>query len=133
MKLPTDKFYEVARPVLESGRAVSFKVSGNSMYPFLKDGETVTIRKKESYGPGDIVLARDSISGGVVLHYVVSKAGNSYKLMGASNLVQKENCELKDIAGGLENPSISRSKIRIWNVMLPVRRCLLWIYRKFDV
>lgn len=103
------------------------------MYPFLKDGDLVTVRKKECYRPGDIVLARDSFTGSVVLHYIVCRAGCLYKLMGASNLVQEEFCRPADIAGGLESPPISRALILLWNGMLPMRRHLLWLLRKFHV
>lgn len=114
-----------------SGRAVSFAATGGSMLPFIKPGATVTLRARAAYRRGDIVLAMIRPQGRVVLHYVADCHGDCFTLMGAANLVLTERCMAGDVIGAVEAPRISRRLVALWHVLLPLRRYLLWIYRKF--
>lgn len=153
MKITTSQLFETVSPLLRDGGTVSFCISGNSMLPFLRNGERVTLIRKSEYLPGDIVLARtdrdryckDGLScrnkdvlpnsgkdGLVVLHYVVSFGDGIYKLMGSANLRQVEYCRAEDIAGYVIMPIISRHKIMSWHKFLPIRRYLLFLLRKIS-
>lgn len=103
------------------------------MRPFLSPGDMVTLRSRQDYRPGDIVFAMTRPDRKPVLHYVASAEIGGYTLMGAANLVQTEYCRAEDVAGAVELPHISRRSVLLWHRLLPLRRYLLWIYRKFSV
>lgn len=132
MKITPEAFYLMARPVLEAGRVISFIVAGDSMLPFLHDGDEVTLKRSERYRRGDIVLASSYPAGKVVLHYVAEDAGDTLILMGSANLKQVEYCRMNDVAGRVESPHICRGGLLLWHRLLPVRRYLLWLYRFFS-
>lgn len=118
------------RPVLESGRTVSFPAAGGSMRPFFRDGSVLTLKAATRYRRGDIVLARTVPHGPVVLHYVARTGADAWVLMGAANLRQKELCLPGDIAGKVVSPAFRRQWVMLWHLLLPLRRGLMWIYRK---
>lgn len=120
----------MARPVLESGRAFAFNARGRSMEPFLREGEAVTLMKRARYAPGDIVLARTRPEGEIVLHYIYGEIGDHYLLMGSANLARVERCAKSDVAGAVASPRISPAILRLWHRLLPMRRYIMWIYRK---
>lgn len=100
------------------------------MAPFLRHGEAVTLRRRHHYRRGDIVLARTYPEGRIVLHYICSVGGGIYHLMGAANLVRTEQCRECDIAACVVAPGIGRRSLMAWHRLLPVRRYLMWLYRK---
>ncbi len=100
------------------------------MFPFLTDGEQVTVRSRGVYRAGDIVFAKLAPTDQAVLHYIAGEEGEYYKLMGAANLCRVELCRKTDVAGGLEHPQVSPRKVRLWHALLPLRRYMLWLCRK---
>lgn len=99
------------------------------MFPFIKDGQEVALRRKSQYSPGDIVLAITYPERETVMHYVVKDCGDCLLLMGAANLVKYERCRKDDVTGYLHSPHVSRNRIMLWHRLLPLRRYLLWIMR----
>lgn len=95
------------------------------MRPFLRDGQRVSVRRRDAYRPGDIVLAATLPEGRVVMHYVAAVGEDTLELMGAANLRQREHCRPADVAGALEEPRISRRTVLLWHRLLPLRRLLL--------
>lgn len=129
LKLTPEELYSAARPVLEAGRAVSFHASGGSMCPFLRDGAEVRLIAAPVYRRGDVVLCR-TVDGRVVLHYIIKVEAETCTLMGAANLMQTELCHRVDIIGKMISPAVGRRGVILWHCLLPVRRYLMWIYRK---
>lgn len=115
----------MARPVLATGRAFALNISGNSMRPFLRDGERVVLKARERYEKGDVVLGKTFPEGTVVLHYVAEVREDCYLLMGAGNIRRRELCRKSDVIGALAEPAVSRRAIRLWHLLLPFRRLLL--------
>lgn len=130
MVIDPKDFFAAVRPILESGRTVTFAVTGNSMYPFLSHGTEVTIASKATYRRGDVVLAACGESRQIVLHYVADIAGDRYKLMGAANLMMTERCLKSDIIGCMVKPRVSRRAVMMWHALRPLRRHVLWTCRK---
>ncbi len=130
LKITAEELYSTARPVLDAGRAVSFRAAGNSMCPFIRDGEQVQLRASSAYRKGDVVLCMTD-ERKVVLHYIVSVGSDVCVLMGASNLKKMERCRYDAIIGRVESPAIGRMQGRIWHSIRLLRRYLLWIYRKY--
>lgn len=131
---------EVARLVAQ-GEDVTLCVKGSSMLPFIRGGEdSVILTRVSEIKDYDIVLAE--ISKGVyVLHRVVSINGDEVTLMGDGNIRGCEKCRREDVAAraiavihdGKTYDCLSPAHLRkakIWRTLLPLRRCILAIYRR---
>jgi phage repressor protein C with HTH and peptisase S24 domain len=131
---------EVGR-LLNEGERIIICVKGNSMLPFITGGrDSVELYKEQSYRKGDIVLAR-MMDERYVLHRIVRLSSDDILLMGDGSLREMEKCKLKDIAGKVSRVIrngesidctcyVERVKARLWMMMLPLRRCLLALYKR---
>ena len=70
--IPVDEKVGLYEDILEKGISLHVKATGRSMSPYLKGGETLTIRKvqPESLKRGDLIFFKDQ-SGFPVLHRIV--------------------------------------------------------------
>lgn len=139
--VPNDELIPEIERLVESGTDVVFTPKGMSMLPFIRgDMDSVLMRKVSEVSVGDIVLARLSV-GHFVLHRIVALDGEKVILMGDGNISGKESCLMKDLLavavkimkGDKVIDCMSQShrrKARIWNVLLPLRRYILAIYRR---
>ena len=129
---------DIARLVHE-GKSVSMTVKGISMLPFIKNKDIVVLEKAGNIRKFDVVLASVGKQE-YVLHRVVDVKGDRYKLMGDGNLKECEVCTAADILavackvmknGKAVDLRSDRSigKAALWNVLLPVRRWLLAVYK----
>ena len=127
---------------VEEGREVILPVNGRSMLPFIVGGiDSVALYKPGTLRKGDVVLAYTQEKG-YVIHRIDSIDGNSCALLGDGNLAQREHCQLADvkaIATHVIRPNGKRKPLnegwlrlmgKVWRLLLPVRRYLLWIYKK---
>ena len=130
-------FPEVAKLISE-GKSVTMKVKGNSMLPFIKDGDTVKLVKTDHLKLYDIVLARIDDEQ-YVLHRIIRMKDNQLILMGDGNLKGCERCKVEDVLA-LATIKVNKKeydfrsdlhlkKARIWNLLLPIRKYLLFIYK----
>ncbi|WP_448136998.1 S24 family peptidase [Sphingobacterium siyangense] len=91
-----DYFAEVQR-ILREGKEVRIRVKGNSMRPFIQDGDTVLLRAYS--GPplplGSNILAKENDK--FVFHRFVGKKNSQYILAGDGNLVLREYIAETDI------------------------------------
>ncbi len=137
-------FEEVSR-LLEQGKEVTIKVGGNSMLPFIKGlKDSIVIVKPDNLETGDIVLARLTDSSEYVIHRILEFSGPQVILMGDGNLVGTETCRREDVKGKIIriihpdgtaidcNRPDERRKARIWRRLRPVRRYLLYFYKKVN-
>jgi hypothetical protein len=138
--------------LVNEGVSVTFPVNGRSMLPFIVGGrDSVILEKPESLQIGDVVLAQvvsgdcenlDTAEKHYVVHRIVALNGENVTLMGDGNLALREHCNRTDVCakvicvvkpnGKRCSMSAWHSRIaaKIWYILLPVRRYLLWIYRK---
>jgi signal peptidase I len=72
-------------PVQLGGPTGYAVVTGNSMEPRLERGDLVVVRKRDSYGVGDVVLFQDDASGVRVLHRIVSVKNGRFVTKGDHN------------------------------------------------
>lgn len=142
MVLPNEVLLGEVSKLLAEGKSVILRTKGNSMLPFIKGGrDSVELLKRTNVLENDIVLARLA-EGRYVLHRVIAIDGEKITLMGDGNIRGNEYCDISGVCGTAvsiikENgqctdcmsPGFIR-KVRIWRRMLPLRRYLLWIYRK---
>lgn len=91
-----DYFAEVQRNLRE-GKEVRIRIKGNSMLPFIKDGDMVLLRayQGQSLALGSNILAKDKEK--FVFHRFVGKKNNQFILAGDGNLVLREYVEATDI------------------------------------
>jgi hypothetical protein len=118
------------------------------MLPFIVGGrDSVILEKPESLQVGDVVLAcvtgrNDEKS--YVVHRIVSLKNDLVTLMGDGNLALRERCRHSDVCAKvvcvvgpkgkryLPGALCYRVAAKIWYILLPARRYLLWIYRKVN-
>ena len=122
---------------LKEGKVVAIVPQGISMLPFIKGGACrVYLLKKEKVEVGDIVLA--DYHGKHLLHRVYAIDGEEITLMGDGNLEGTEQVTATDILGTVVEMVSSDGchhkpkKAWLWRKLLPVRKYLLKIHRKWD-
>lgn len=139
MIVPNEILLAEADDLLSRGIEVILMTKGNSMLPFIRgEKDSVNLKRFDAVEVGDIVLARIAPQR-YVLHRIIAIEGDTVTLMGDGNLVGTESCRLSDILGTVReiirpNGSVKKvTKGTIWRKLLPVRRYLLWVYRKLFV
>lgn len=128
--------------LVQDGVCVTFPVNGRSMLPFIVGGrDSVILEKPRELKIGDVVLAKAD-TGHFVIHRIESMDKSSLTLMGDGNLAGREHCSKSDVFAqvtcvvlpGGKRRSLGTFRFRlaakIWYILLPLRRYLLWIYRK---
>ena len=132
---------EAVRLVSE-GVSVTLPVNGRSMLPFIIGGkESVILQKPSGVQVGDVVLAWVEGCRWVV-HRIICIEGDYVTLMGDGNIVGTEHCTMADVkarvthvvdAKGKSHDIYNRWRIagaKIWWWLKPIRRYILYIYRK---
>ncbi len=128
--------------LVEDGMSVTFPVKGNSMLPFIIGGkESVILQKPSQPQVGDVVLAW--VEGcRYVVHRIIRIDGSQVVLMGDGNPAGVEHCTIGDVKAkathvvgvdGRQHDLYSKPRmlgVRIWRVLLPVRRYILGVYRR---
>lgn len=134
--VPNEILLAEAGALLAEGRDVELLVKGNSMLPFLRDErDSVRLRKQDTVEKGDIVLAMIG-PGRYVLHRVRGIQGDTLTLMGDGNIRGTESCTQADVLGTavefIRPGGTCRKpgKGRLWAALRPIRRYLLFIYRR---
>lgn len=134
------------------GVSVTFPVNGRSMLPFIVGGrDSVILEKPVDLCVGDVVLAHaipdnvahlENAEKHYVIHRIVAFSGENVVLMGDGNLVQREYCKRSEVYAkvvcvvqpngkkSLQGTFAERCAAKIWYILLPFRRYLLWIYKK---
>lgn len=130
---------EVER-LLAEGREVVLVPKGRSMLPFIRgEADKVLLRKPSVSGlrVGDIVLAR-SEAGNYIMHRIIAIHDEKVILMGDGNLQGTEEVGREGVVGKVAEiitPTGHRrkpSRAWFWRKLLPIRKYLLKIYRKWN-
>ena len=89
---------ELLQSVIRKGFPFRFKAGGFSMSPFIKDGDIVTVSPPGEVPPriGDVVIFIHPVNGSIVVHRLVAKSGNAYRVKGDNSpgmttLLPREN------------------------------------------
>lgn len=127
---------EVSR-LLQEGREVVMMPKGNSMRPFIRgEVDLVRLQQPKELKVGDIVLAY--FNEHYILHRIIAIDGEEIKLMGDGNLQGVEEVQKSDVSGVVVEiiaPDGERRKPSngyVWRNLLPVRKYLLKVYRKWN-
>ena len=136
------QFFEEIDRMLQSGHSVTMRAKGNSMFPFIRDErDSVVLQRSKNMAVGSIILARLQ-NGSYVLHRVYRLEKEEIVLMGDGNLYATERCRRNEVVGvavkvirdGRQVDCTSRKelfKACVWRKLLPVRRVLLFIGRRW--
>lgn len=142
LHLANAKILPVVIALLEEGHTVTLRLRGQSMRPFLEDNrDDALLTKAQPPKKGDIVLAEITPSQ-YVLHRIIRVNGENITLQGDGNL-NVEKCKTVNIKGlalgfyrkgstKLDSTNGRKWKTYsfIWIHLVPIRRYLLYIYRK---
>ncbi|MCF7810396.1 S26 family signal peptidase [bacterium] len=84
LDLNHEGFLELLEAVLDKGKAFRFRVAGTSMRPYIKDGDVVTIEKihRKILQIGDVVAAIHPENGRLIVHRIIKKTPNGYRIRG---------------------------------------------------
>ena len=121
---------------LKEGKVVAIVPRGISMLPFIEGGEDqVFLLKKEKVEVGDIVLV--NYRGRHLLHRIYAIDGEQITLMGDGNLEGTEQVTIGEVMGTVveivhHGRRRKPSKAWLWRKLLPVRRLLLKLHRKWN-
>ena len=122
---------------LKEGKVVPVIPQGISMLPFIKGGEDrVYLLKKDKIEVGDIVLVE--YHGKHILHRVYAIDGEKITLMGDGNLQGTERVTKEEVLGTVVDVVTAGgrhkkpTKAWLWRKLLPVRRYLLKMQRKWN-
>lgn len=126
-KVPNNTFFALIEEEIAEGKAVRFRLKGNSMFPLLRNGKDSVILKKclpDELKPMDVVLFRYRRS--YVLHRIIQRTGDDLLMQGDGSIVSMEQCTVNDVVGkviGICRPSGKIVSIESWKWTLPSR---LW-------
>jgi hypothetical protein len=122
--------------------SVTLPVNGRSMLPFIIGGqESVILQKPDTVQVGDVVLAWVEGCRWVV-HRIIRIDSDRVTLMGDGNIVGTEHCTVADVKArvthvvdvkGQPHDIYNRWRTlgaKVWWRLRPIRRYLLFIYRK---
>ena len=127
LKISNDIFFEQVLLCLKENKKVKMFVQGNSMFPFLWNGDEVLLSpaQPKTLKRGDIVLAKTEI--GIILHRIIRLKEDLVVLAGDGNVNQVEHAFLNEVYAivqcGYRNDSS-------WNVSSTYQK-LLWLLWRF--
>lgn len=134
---------EITRMFRQEGKkSVTFIVRGFSMRPFLEDGrDKIVLAPPREPKIGDVVLAEISEKR-YALHRVIKVENGIYTMRGDGNPLRMTEQFTQDKIIGLADGFIRKGKFvstdsrqwrcysAVWNILKPLRRILLAIYRR---
>lgn len=123
---------QLMQPALDEGKSVKFTVVGNSMYPVFRSGaDAVTLKKTDKVSKYDVIFYRRD-NGEYVLHRIVGKGKDGWKLCGDNQLMVEYPVKDENIIGAVtefwrKNKAVSVSRLwykiysYIWVNLIPLR------------
>ncbi len=122
--------FSLAHEMLREGKSVKMNVLGQSMIPFLRSGQCITIRPTlpNDIRRGVIVLAQVSKQKYVV-HRVYKIDSEQITLLGDGN-VNPEYVRREQICGTVDSSPFEQRLARLWQWMRPLRRYPLAVLRR---
>jgi len=124
--------HEMLCTVLNKGMTFRFKARGSSMSPFLKDGDVLTISPKRQnfFGKGDVVAYRHQMLNKIVIHRIIGKKNGFYMLKGDNTAGNTDLVCEKDILGYVSRVERNGEKAHFG---LGPERYLISLLTRFDL
>jgi len=107
LRLDSRELKAVTDSVFHKGNAVTFKAGGSSMWPFIRDMDTVTLVSVDQvkFGLGDIVGFLHPASGNFLVHRIVTLRNGAVQIKGDNCLFSDGWIEKDQITGVLSGIS----------------------------
>ena len=125
---------ELLSSSLEAGAEARIAVDGRSMLPLIRPGDTLVIGAPSVEGPrrGDVVAVRGMPAGGLLLHRVVRRTGQTLEIRGDNTAVGNGEFQVGEIIGVVT--AVERGGRRVWygagrlgrTVAFAVRHGVVW-------
>jgi signal peptidase I len=160
VSLKCSEFSGISTQILNNGGSFSFKAHGSSMYPFICDGDILTVKQVEysALKVGDVAFYRSS-NDRLIVHRIVDKKLQSNKLMllmRGDSVFNNDGWIYSDQVLGkvvsiqqdkkfiqLDQRGLLRSIMYSWNKLYPLgpfsfhltlkgKRGLSWLLRRFQ-
>lgn len=135
--LPNEVLLGEVERMLDEGREVLMVPKGRSMLPFIRgEVDKVLLSKPKELKVGDIALAW--VDDRYVMHRVIAIDGQKVTLMGDGNLQGREQTTRDQVVGVVvdiitpEGRHHKPTRGWLWRKLLPVRKYLLKVYRKWN-
>jgi signal peptidase I len=92
---------ELLQAVMKKGIPFTFRVSGASMFPFICDGDVVTVSPQGGRAPrfGDVVLRLAADGQQVLVHRVIGTSGGAYLTKGDASSMADGLVALEHVLG----------------------------------
>lgn len=144
-RLKAKDILSAAKELMDDGKRVRITVTGNSMYPFLRDGKDsveLTHVNYENIRFGDILLVLQN-DGVYIMHRLIRKRRNYFYLNGDAGRYREGPLYAEQIVAGVirvwrkdkeikcSNP-LWRGLSFIWFLLLPFRKYLIRSYGMFS-
>lgn len=115
--------------VIQKGLPFRFKAGGFSMSPFIKDGDIVTVSPLGEVPPriGDVVIFIHPVNGNIVVHRLVAKSGNTYRVKGDNSPGMTTLLPRETVLGRLVR--LERNGIRVLFGLGPERLFIAFLTR----
>lgn len=142
--IPNTVFFENLEQMLAEGHSVELRCLGASMQPYLRgDGSEIMVASRftpDELIPGAIVLFR--YHGEHICHRIIRRDEDNMSLQGDALIKNQEHITIDDVVGIIRTiirrnhkPASTQTKAarfywRCWRRLSPIRKYLLWIYRR---
>jgi len=129
MIVKNEIFFDFIIEEINQGREVLINVKGNSMLPFLKDGQRIALSpiKSSNIKLGDVVLAKWNNK--YILHRVVSKNSFQVSLAGDNNLSLVEKTGMENIIAKLKGTFNTNNKFNSYTTFDRILGLLWYLTR----
>ena len=132
--ISNDDMMDMITKQLDKNSRVSFRVIGDSMFPFFKNGKTiVTVEKTNEVKLHDVILF--NYDGQIVLHRII-KMVDEYFICQGDGAFRKEYVIGEDIYGKVtyfyepgKQIKHYETKLKLWLLFSPIKKFLLKIFK----
>lgn len=110
--IPNDVFFHWVESEIKEGRAVHFRLKGDSMFPLLRNNKDEVILQSCSHDdlrPMDVLLFRYRDK--YLLHRLIRRDGDKLLLQGDGSYVAQEECTTADVIGKVVSVVKSSGKV----------------------
>jgi phage repressor protein C with HTH and peptisase S24 domain len=104
---------ELIVDLLGRGHAVQFQVHGDSMYPVIRENDTLHVEPLRDFARGDVVLVL--AERGLTAHRVVSRRGTTLILRGDNAPAPDDPVEESQVLGKVTYALRDGKRVNVWS------------------
>ncbi len=104
---------ELIVDLLSRGHAAEFQVLGDSMYPVIRENDTLHVEPARSFSRGDVVLVL--ADRGLTAHRVIARRGTMLILRGDNTPAADDPIEESQVLGKVTYAIRAGRKVNVWS------------------